>query len=99
MRPGATLVLGEGLAPEALAVAERIAAERDARIVRPEPLARELSLRSRGPFQRRNFAVARAAAEAYLRQARASRSTSRRCARRLRPRTCRGACRSSASSP
>src|ERR1700677_4414847 len=33
VHPGGTLVLGEGLAPEALAVAERVAAEQDARIV------------------------------------------------------------------
>jgi dihydrofolate synthase/folylpolyglutamate synthase len=64
-----TLVLGEGLAPEALAVAERIAAERQAQIVRPRPLAPELVLRSRGPFQRRNLALARTAAEAHLRLA------------------------------
>jgi dihydrofolate synthase/folylpolyglutamate synthase len=69
VRPGATLVLGDGLAPEALAVAERVAAEREAEIVRPRPLAPELELRSRGPFQRRNFAIARAAAEAHLRLA------------------------------
>jgi len=69
VRPGATLVLGEGLAPEALVVAERVAAEREARIVRPEPLAEKFTLRARGPFQRRNFAVARTAAAAYLRHA------------------------------
>jgi dihydrofolate synthase/folylpolyglutamate synthase len=69
VRPGATLVLGEGLAPEALAVAERIAAEREARIVLPRPLPADLQLRSRGPFQRRNLAVARSAAEAHLRLA------------------------------
>ncbi len=67
VRPGATLVIGADLAPDALAVAERIAAEREARIVRPEELAPEVELRSRGPFQRRNFALARAAAEAHLR--------------------------------
>jgi dihydrofolate synthase/folylpolyglutamate synthase len=67
VRPGATLVLGEELAPEALAVAERVAAERDARIERPRPLEEQIRLRARGPFQRRNFALARAAAEAYLR--------------------------------
>jgi dihydrofolate synthase/folylpolyglutamate synthase len=67
--PGATLVLGEGLAPEALAVAERVATERDAEIITAEPLDAKLGVASRGPFQRRNFAVARAAAEAYLRGA------------------------------
>ncbi len=64
--PGATLVLGADLAPAALAVAERIAAEREARIVRPQALGGEIELRSRGPFQRRNLAVARAAAQAHL---------------------------------
>ena len=69
VQPGATLVLGEGLAPEALAVAERVAAERQAEIVRPEPLPAALELRARGTFQRRNFALARAAAAAHLRRA------------------------------
>jgi dihydrofolate synthase/folylpolyglutamate synthase len=69
VRPGATLVLGPGLAPEAEAVAARVAGERDARIVRPEPVPEGLRLRSRGAFQRRNFAVARAAAAAYLERA------------------------------
>ncbi|HXD56023.1 MAG TPA: Mur ligase family protein [Solirubrobacteraceae bacterium] len=66
VRPRGTLVLGEGLAPDALAVAERVAEERGARIVHAEPLPASVPLASRGPFQRRNFAVARAAAAAYL---------------------------------
>ena len=69
VRRGGTLVIGEDLAPEALAVAERIAAEREARIVRAAPLADSVALASRGPFQRRNFALARAAADAYLQRA------------------------------
>jgi dihydrofolate synthase/folylpolyglutamate synthase len=60
------LVLGEGLAAPALAVAERVARERDARIVRPRALASSIVPAARGAFQRRNFALARAAAEAYL---------------------------------
>ena len=66
----AALVLGSDLAAPALAVAERVARERGARIVRPRaaPAATEL-LRARGAFQRRNFALARAAAEAYLQAA------------------------------
>ncbi|MGO9761219.1 MAG: bifunctional folylpolyglutamate synthase/dihydrofolate synthase [Solirubrobacteraceae bacterium] len=60
------LVLGEGLAAPALSVAERVAREREAQIVRPRPLAPATQLRARGAFQRRNFALARAAAEAYL---------------------------------
>jgi dihydrofolate synthase/folylpolyglutamate synthase len=94
LRPGTTLVLADVLAPEALAVATRVAAERDARIVRvvAEPGGggadrsvaravagresqrdtesedeRPVTLAARGSFQRRNFALARVAAEAYLR--------------------------------
>jgi dihydrofolate synthase / folylpolyglutamate synthase len=69
VRPGGTLVLGSWLAGEALAVAERIAGEREARIVRVEEASGAVSLAARGPFQRRNFALARAAAEAHLRGA------------------------------
>ena len=69
VRQDGTLVIGEDLVPEALAVAERIAAERDAEIVRAAPLEDSVELASRGPFQRRNFALARAAAEAYLERA------------------------------
>jgi dihydrofolate synthase/folylpolyglutamate synthase len=84
LRPETTLVLGEKLAPEALAVAERVAREQDARIVpvdgfpsvdsRSDLQARgaerpaDLPLAAGGGFQRRNFALARTAAEAYLRE-------------------------------
>jgi dihydrofolate synthase / folylpolyglutamate synthase len=60
------LVLGEDLAPAALAVAERVARERGARIVRANPRGDDVEMLARGAFQRRNFALARAAAEAYL---------------------------------
>ncbi len=65
VRPGGTLVLGAGLHPEAEAVAVRIAAERAATIVRAggDP---GVPVGALGAFQRRNFALARAAAEAYL---------------------------------
>ena len=65
VQEGATLVLGPGLAPEVVEVAERVAAERDARIVRAgsDP---GVAVGAQGTFQRRNFALARAAAEAYL---------------------------------
>jgi dihydrofolate synthase / folylpolyglutamate synthase len=70
VREHGTLVLGEDLAAPALEVAERVAGEREATIVRPNrddhPIGR---LGSRGAFQRRNFALAAAAAEAYLRDA------------------------------
>jgi dihydrofolate synthase/folylpolyglutamate synthase len=69
VRPRTALVLGEGLAAPALAVAERVAAERGAWIVRPSPLSATTELLARGTFQRRNFALARAAAEAFLQTA------------------------------
>ncbi len=65
---GGALVLGEDLDPVALEVAERIAGERSATIVRPVALGQEVSVLARGGFQRRNFALARAAAAAYLRE-------------------------------
>ena len=63
---GATLVIGEDLAPAALAVAERVAGERGARIERAAPPPNGLALAARGDFQRANFALARAAAAAHL---------------------------------
>jgi dihydrofolate synthase/folylpolyglutamate synthase len=65
VQPGATLVLGPDMHAEALAVALEIAAERGATIVQADsdPHAAVGAL---GAFQRRNFAVARAAAQAYL---------------------------------
>ena len=59
-----TLVTGE-LDPDSLAVAERIVAERHASLVRPAAPG-ELPLRAAGGFQRGNFALAAAAAEAFL---------------------------------
>jgi dihydrofolate synthase/folylpolyglutamate synthase len=64
-----TLVIGSGLVAEALAVAERVAAERGAEIVRASAGESTVELRARGPFQRRNFALAQAAAEVHLRRA------------------------------
>ena len=66
LRRGATLVIGDGLVTPALAVAERVAREQDARIVAAPSSDGVGMLRARGAFQRRNFALARAAAEAYL---------------------------------
>jgi dihydrofolate synthase/folylpolyglutamate synthase len=65
VQPGATLVLGADLDESVTEVAERICAERDARIVRAgtDP---GVPVGASGMFQRRNFALARAAAEAYL---------------------------------
>jgi dihydrofolate synthase/folylpolyglutamate synthase len=65
VQEGATLVLGAGLHPDAEAVARRVAAERHARLVHA-PAEPGLQVGAPGRFQRRNFALARAAAEAYL---------------------------------
>jgi dihydrofolate synthase/folylpolyglutamate synthase len=65
LRPRTTLVLGSDLAEEALTVATRVAHEREARLVSAAPASPPLA--ARGAFQRRNFALARVAAEAYLR--------------------------------
>jgi dihydrofolate synthase/folylpolyglutamate synthase len=65
VQPGETLVLGAGLQDEVIAVAERVAAERQARIVLAgtDP---GVPVGAPGAYQRRNFALARAAAEAFL---------------------------------
>jgi dihydrofolate synthase / folylpolyglutamate synthase len=64
VRDHAVLVTGE-LDREAEAVAERVVAERHARRVRA-PAAVDYPLAAHGAFQRVNFALARAAAEAFL---------------------------------
>jgi dihydrofolate synthase / folylpolyglutamate synthase len=63
--PGETLVLGPGLEPEVMAVAERVAVQREARIVvaGTDP---GVPVGAPGAYQRRNFALARTAAEAFL---------------------------------
>lgn len=65
VRDHATLVVGP-LPPEAEAVAERVAAERHARLVRAPVDGGVVPARALGRFQRQNFAVATAAAEAFL---------------------------------
>jgi dihydrofolate synthase/folylpolyglutamate synthase len=66
LRDQTTLVLGR-VSPAVAALAERIAAERGARLLRaPADPGPELRLLAPGCFQRRNFALARAAAEAFL---------------------------------
>jgi len=65
----ASLVVGEDLDLEDLDVARRVARERGARMVRAAVPAPAPQLRARGLFQQRNFALARAAAEAYLEHA------------------------------
>jgi len=65
LRDQTTLVLGR-VSPEVRRLAEETAAERGARlVVAPEDPGAEIELRAAGSFQRRNFALARAAAEAF----------------------------------
>jgi dihydrofolate synthase / folylpolyglutamate synthase len=64
VQPGATLVLGPGLDPSVESVAERVATQRGARIVHAG-LDPGVTVGAAGTFQRRNFALARAAAEAF----------------------------------
>jgi dihydrofolate synthase / folylpolyglutamate synthase len=64
VRPGGTLVVGADLADDAMALARRVCAERDATLV-VAPADTGLELLAQGEHQQRNFAVARAAAEAY----------------------------------
>jgi len=67
VRAGGTLVVGADLAPEARSVAEAVCAERGARLIEaaadPGP---GMQLGARGLFQRRNFALAMAGAEALI---------------------------------
>jgi dihydrofolate synthase/folylpolyglutamate synthase len=65
IQEGAILVLGHGLDREVERVAERVAGERGAEIVHAG-LDPGVAVGASGTFQRRNFALARAAAEAYL---------------------------------
>jgi dihydrofolate synthase/folylpolyglutamate synthase len=66
LRDQTTLVLGE-VSAEVEALAEETARERGARLVRaPADLGSEVRLRAPGEFQRRNFALACAATEAFL---------------------------------
>ncbi len=64
LSPGSTLALGADLHPDALALARVTAAEREARLVQVS--AEEVAAAPLVAFQRRNFALARVAAEAYL---------------------------------
>jgi len=66
LRDQTTLVLGR-VSPAVEALAERTAAARGARLVRaPEDPGPGLQMRAAGDFQRRNFALASSAAEAFL---------------------------------
>ena len=65
VRPGGMLVLGADLHPDARAVAERVAVERAATIV-DAPADPGLDVAALGGYQRRNFATAMTAAQAFL---------------------------------
>jgi dihydrofolate synthase / folylpolyglutamate synthase len=65
VRDHATLVIPPDLAPAAVPVAERVADQKHARIVRA-PADVGVTLAARGSFQRHNFALATATAEAFL---------------------------------
>jgi dihydrofolate synthase/folylpolyglutamate synthase len=69
VRPATTLVLGADLVGQARAVAERVAGERDARIVTAPASWGAAALGARGEFQQRNFSLARVVAETYLHEA------------------------------
>ncbi|HXR30409.1 MAG TPA: cyanophycin synthetase [Solirubrobacterales bacterium] len=75
LRDHTTLVLGQ-LSDEVAALAERVASEHGAElIVAPPDPGEEIELRAAGAFQRRNFALATTAAEAFLGQLDAARVT------------------------
>jgi dihydrofolate synthase/folylpolyglutamate synthase len=65
VREGGTLVLGQGLHPDAEGVAREVASSRGAQVVQAasDP---EVPVGALGAFQRANFAMAKVAAQAYL---------------------------------
>jgi dihydrofolate synthase / folylpolyglutamate synthase len=65
VRPDATLVVGAGLHPDAMTVARVVCRERGATLVQADADPR-VEVLAQGAYQRRNFALARAAAQAYL---------------------------------
>lgn len=66
LRDHTTLAIGR-LSPEVAELAASTAAERGARlVVAPEDPGEDISMHAAGPFQRRNFALACTAAEAFL---------------------------------
>jgi dihydrofolate synthase/folylpolyglutamate synthase len=64
VREGATLVIGADLHPDAREEAQIVAERQGARLV-TAPVDPGIEIAAPGAFQRRNFALARAAAEAY----------------------------------
>jgi dihydrofolate synthase / folylpolyglutamate synthase len=63
-----TLVLGAELHSDALAVAQRVASERDARLLHAPAQPSVAALAAGGEFQRRNFALAELVATRFLRE-------------------------------
>jgi len=66
VRDHATLVIPSDLHPDARAVAEQVASERHAHLIVAPAGVVSGEMAARGAFQRRNFALACAAAEAFL---------------------------------
>jgi dihydrofolate synthase/folylpolyglutamate synthase len=67
VRPGATLIIGTDLDPDALAIARQVANDRGATLVTAaEDAGVGENLRARGAYQQRNFAVAVSAVRAFL---------------------------------
>lgn len=67
VRPGATLIIGADLDPDALALARQVSSDRGATLVTaPEDAGVGENLRARGGYQQRNFAVAVSAVRAFL---------------------------------
>ena len=97
MRDGGTLVVGAGLHPDALEEARAAAERHGARLVHGAAPTPGVEVAAPGAFQRRNFALARAAAEAYL-EAPAARSSATRVRAAAAASPCPGACRSSRTS-
>jgi dihydrofolate synthase / folylpolyglutamate synthase len=62
LRDHSTLIVGR-LGPQAMPVAERVAAERNAGLIKIRDLADAVELRTSAPYLRRNFAVALACAD------------------------------------
>lgn len=68
LRPATELVLGAGATEEVVRLAQEVAAQRDAQVLRAGalPRQRDLRLAAAGGFQRANFALAELAAERFL---------------------------------
>jgi dihydrofolate synthase/folylpolyglutamate synthase len=62
------LTVGSRLQPEVLALARRVVDERDGELLIADGAPEDLQMGARGSFQRENFALARLAAESYLRR-------------------------------